>query len=149
MNGSIADTPDQHGFVMAGEQTLFLHHLTMFYMTNHRYQVILRVSIPEAAMQTYVTDRQQQPAGTPYILGNLQTDLMTLPDIANGTVTGFAADIFRGLPQDPNTDTPLVHNVPTAIEQLVHFRHFNANVGYPDQLSYLLFGAGSEAHLAH
>lgn len=148
MSSPIADTPDQHGFVMAGEQTLFLHHLAMFYMTNHMYQMILRVSIPASAMQTYVADRQQHP-DTPYILGNLQTDLMTLPDIANGTVESFAADIFRGLPEDPNKDTPLIHNVPTTIEQIVHYRHFDANLGYPELLSYLLFGAGDEAHLVH
>ncbi|HKO17580.1 MAG TPA: hypothetical protein VJU82_01715 [Acidobacteriaceae bacterium] len=148
MSSPITDTPDQHGFVMAGEQTLFLHHLAMFFMENHMYQVILRVSIPAAAMQTYVADRRQHP-DTPYILGNLQTDLMTLPDIANGTVRSFAADIFRGLPNDPNKDTPLIHNVTTTVEQIVHYRHFDPNLGYPRLLSYLLFGAGGEAHLAH
>jgi hypothetical protein len=47
-----ADTPDLHGFVMSGLETLFLSHLPMFAMPNHQYQVVLRVTIPAAAMRT-------------------------------------------------------------------------------------------------
>jgi hypothetical protein len=145
----LADTPDQHGFVMIGTETLFLHHLAMFNMENHRYQLLLQVRLPEDAMRAYVADRATQPPGTTYILGNLQTDLMTVPQIANGQRIAFSADIFRGLPDDPNTDPPLIHNVATQIERIVIFRRFDYCMEYPPYLTYYLFGAGTSAHLVH
>lgn len=143
------DTPDQHGFIMAGTQTLFLHHLAMFNMEDHRYQLLIQASIPAYAMQQYVADRATQPPDTPYVLGNLQTDLMTIPQIADGQLRSFSADIFRGAPNDPNTDPPLIHNVQTTIERIVYFRRFDFTFAYPPYLTYILFGAGTEAHLVH
>jgi hypothetical protein len=145
---SIVDTPDQHGFVMAGEQTLFLVHLAMFYMENHRYQLILEASLPAYAMQEYVADRKQNPNEV-YILGNVQTDLMTLPQIQNRQVVTFIADIFRGMPSDPDKDKPLIHNVEVSIDRIVYFRYFDYSVDYPPTLTYIIFGAGTEAHMTH
>ncbi|GLQ90615.1 hypothetical protein [Dyella flagellata] len=145
----LADTPDQHGFVMIGTETLFLHHLAMFNMENHRYQLLMQVSLPAYAKRAYVADKAAQPPGTTYILGNLQTDLMTIPQIANGQRVAFSADIFRGLPNDPNTDPPLIHNVPVQIERIVIFRRFDYCMDYPPYLTYYLFGAGTSAHLVH
>ncbi|PYP82943.1 MAG: hypothetical protein DMF61_24780 [Blastocatellia bacterium AA13] len=147
-SSSIADTPDQHGFVMCGLETLFLCHLPMFYMENHRYQLILQVSIPEYAMAHYAADRRKNP-GTPYILGNVQTDLMTIPQMQNRQEVSFVSDIFRGLPNDPNKDKPLIHNVNVTINRIVHYRYFDFNMDYPTSLTYILFGAGTEAHLTH
>jgi hypothetical protein len=145
---SIINTPDQHGFVMAGMQTLFLCHLPMFFMENHCYQVILEASLPDYAMQKYVSDRKSHPNEV-YILGDVETDLMTLPQIKTGEVTSFIGDLFRGMPEDHNKDTPLIHNIRVKIERVVYFRHFDFNVDYPHSLTYVLFGAGTEAHLHH
>ncbi|HEV7517627.1 MAG TPA: hypothetical protein VGR07_15110 [Thermoanaerobaculia bacterium] len=145
---SIVNKPDQHGFVVTGLETVFLDHLAMFYMADHRYQVILRVSLPAYAMNRYVADRQAHPNEV-YILGNSQYDLMTLPQIQTGELTAFTADLFRGLPEDPNTTPPLIHNVKVNIDRVVYFRPFDFLMDYPKYLTYVLYGAGTEAHLSH
>lgn len=145
---SIINTPDQHGFVMAGFQALYLCHLPMFSMQNHMYQAIFKASIPEPAMQEYVSDRQQH-SNEAYILGNVATDLMTIPQLVTGTTVSFIADIFRGLPGDPNKDIPLIHNVRVDIQRTVYFRHFDYSMDHPRYLTYVLFGTGNEAHMTH
>lgn len=145
---SIANAPDQHGFIMTGTETVFLNHLAMFHMRDHRYQLILRISLPDYAMSRYVADQQENP-NTTYVLGNVQFDLMTIPQIQNGELNSFVADIFRGLPQDPNKDAPWIHNVRTTIERVVYYRHFDFSMAYPTSLTYLVYGAGTEAHMAH
>ena len=142
------NTPDQHGFVMLGTNTLFLEHLPMFTMENHRFQVILKVNIPRYAMDTYIIEKQKNK-DKPFILGNLDTNLFTLPQVKNGQLTGFIADIFCGVPSDPNSDTPLLHNVPVTIEKIIHYRHFAEHFDYPSSLTYLLFGEGSEIFISH
>jgi hypothetical protein len=84
---SIVDTPDQHGFVVSGLQTIFLHHLSMFKMQNHRYQCVLRVQMPEYARIMYCADRQEYP-NTTYIIGNIKTDLFTIPELQTGARGG-------------------------------------------------------------
>jgi len=147
-DGSIVNQPDQHGFVMTGLQTLFIDHLAMFPMQDHMYQVILKVSLPAYAMSAYVADRKANP-GQVYILGNSQYDLITVPQIQTRQVVAFIADIFRGVPQNPNTDTPLIHYVKVDIDNVVYFRHFDYVQAYPPYLTYVLYGAGTEAHLSH
>lgn len=142
------DTPEQHGFVMMGADTLFLDHLAMFDMANHRYQFIVRAILPNYAMSQYVTERAAHP-GEVYILGNSQYDLITLPEIHTAKRTSFVADIFRGLPKDPNTTTPLIHNVSVSIDRVVYLRAFDYILEYPSFQTYVLYGQGKEAHLSH
>lgn len=142
------NTPDFHGFVMMGTKELFLDHLPMFHMENHRYQVILKASLPPEAMNTYITAREQQPDQA-FILGNVESNLFTLPQVALGQIDSFVADIFCGVPQDPTKDIPLIHNVTVKIDRIVHFRHFAEQFDYPNNLTYVLFGEGTEAFISH
>src|SRR5579862_2608132 len=135
-----SDTPDQHGFVMLGLCDLFLHHLPMFGMQNHRYQVILAATLPAYAMTEYLSDRARN-AEELYILGNIHTDLFTLAQIQNREIDSFMADIFRGVPLNPNTDPPLVHKVQVDVDQIIYFREFDESQEYPGTLTYLIFGA--------
>jgi hypothetical protein len=148
MLGSIVDTPDQHGFIMIGKTTLFLYHLPMFDMTNHRYQMIIEAEIPIGAMKQY-QDAQAQSPTTPFVLGNKLTDLFTVPQISTGFRVSFMADIFQGIPDDPNSTVPLIPNVTTQIRRVVYFRPFDDSFTSPQHLTYVLFGANNEAHLAH
>jgi hypothetical protein len=145
---SIVNSPDQHGFVMNGLETIFLDHLAMFSMQDHMYQAILEVSLPPYAMSAYLADRSANP-GEVYILGNSQFDLITMPQIQTGQIVAFVSDVFRGVPHDPNTETPLIHNVTVTIERVVYFRHFDYVDAFPPLLTYVLYGAGAEAHLSH
>lgn len=148
MNNSIDNVPDQHGFVLMGSNHLYIDHLPMFFMQDHMYQMIVEIAIPKAAKQQYLEDQKQHPESF-YILGNLQTDLFTLPSVAIGETTSFQADIFRGLPEDPNKDTPLIHDISTEINRIIRLRHFDFNQPYPKNLTYVLFGDEEQAFLSH
>jgi hypothetical protein len=148
MTDSIINTPDQHGFIMAGTTKLYICHLPMFNMQNHMYQVTLEVTIPKEAFDTYLADKEAHPEAV-YVLGNLQTDLFTIPDVILDKTTLFMADIFRGVPEDPNTETPLIHNIETRITRVVYARHFDYGITYPDDLTYVVFGNEREAFIDH
>ena len=144
---AIDNTPDQHGFVLFGSKVLYLDHLPMFFMENHMYHVILEVHLPEDVRQQYLDDQKSHPDSF-YILGNLASDKFTIPSVAIGEIIAFQADIFRGLPSDPNTDPPLIHNVRTE-KRIIRKRHFDYNIDYPANLTYVLFGNEEEAFLSH
>jgi len=147
--------PDQHSFVMLGKKTLFLCHLTMFHMQEHMFQIVLRASLPDDAMQTFITDSADHPNET-YFLGNSDQDLMTVPSLKTGERCSFIADIFRGIPKEKEyTHWPwrdvkaLVASVRTTIDAVVYYRHFDFNLQYPEHPTYVIFGSGAEAHLTH
>jgi hypothetical protein len=80
---SPADMPDQHGFVMMGTRSLFLEHLSMFSMENHPYHIVLKARLAEYAMATYLAESARDP-DRPYILGNVETDRFTMPEVQTG-----------------------------------------------------------------
>jgi hypothetical protein len=147
-NSIIANTPDQHGFIMAGTNILYICHLPMFSTQNHMYQITLEVAIPDYAKSQYLKDKILNPASF-YVLGNIQGDLFTIPDLMLGKRQSFVADIFRGMPEDPNKDEALIHNVPTLVKRVVYARHFDFGITYPSDLSYVVFGNSQEAFLDH
>jgi hypothetical protein len=145
-----AETPDGHGMFMFGTDAVFLSHMPMFTMANHMYQVVLRVSLPPDAMQLY---RQQQAAHPQSVrnLLNSADDLYVLPELQRGTRTQFKADLFADYANDdarPLGD-PYASAVAVQVEQVVHFRRFNATQPRPTHLRYLLFGTAGQAHLSH
>ncbi len=140
----IADTPDRHSCILIGRDTLFACHVGMFYVPNHRYQVVLEIGLPEYARRIYVEDREAHPDDF-YTIINVETDLVTLPAIRNGQTMSFIAHVARGAPVDP----ALVANVRATVERVVCFRQADASFEYPPTLTYLLFGAGTEAHMTH
>jgi hypothetical protein len=145
---SPVDTPGHHGFFMMGTGTLFLSHMPMFTMENHMYQVILRASFAPEAMAAYVAAKKTSPT-TVFNLINVEDDAFTLPDVQNGTKTSFTATIYNGYSSDGNAGPVLLDNVPTTIDRIVHFRHFDASFSHPTVLTYILFGAGDEAFISH
>jgi hypothetical protein len=156
MDGREIDiAPGQHAFVMLGERTLFLCHLTMFHDEEHRFQLVLRATLPDYAMQAYLEDRRRNPDQT-YFLGNSPGDLITVQSLQIGQRIGFIADVFRGIPIRRDypewpwkTEEPLIAQVPLQIDRIVYARHFDFGLGYPEKLTYVVFGSGDEAHLTH
>lgn len=142
------NTPDQHGFLMLGTRSLFLEHLSMFSMENHRYHIVLKAAVAEYAMARYLAESSRDPA-RPYILGNVETDRFTMPEVQTGARRFFVADIFADVPNDPNKDKPLLHNVRVSIERVICYRPFDDNASYPETATYLLYGGEGEAFLSH
>lgn len=145
----------QHAFVMAGRKTLFLWHLTMLHMEEHEFELVLRATLTPEAEKAWLADWKQHPDET-YFLGNVETDLMTIPELATGARTSFKASIWAGIPVKHHYKTwpwknvkPIVANTPVTVDRVVAFRHFDLQQNYPESLTYLLFGAGTEAHIGH
>ncbi|CAG8801659.1 31807_t:CDS:2, partial [Racocetra persica] len=62
-------TPDIHGFIIQGIEKIYLVHLPMFNMENHRYQLILQAELPKEIMDEYIKEREDNPKQG-FILGN-------------------------------------------------------------------------------
>jgi hypothetical protein len=144
----IVDTPGTHNFFMFGSKALYVSHMPMFTVEKHMYQMILRVSLPDAVMRGYLAG--QGPHRTPWNLMNSAEEI-TLPRIKAGSLTSFKVDVYKDY---SNADAapagaPFASNVPLRVDEVVHFRHFDFNIPRPHNLTYLLFGRGGEAHLAH
>ena len=146
---------DQHAFVMLGTNTLFLCHLTMYGMEEHRYQFVVQARLPMAAMLTFLQEKQRNPTKT-YFVGNNEDDLMTVPELQSGARRYFIGDVFRGLPNEPHYEhwpwkeqVPVISKVPVTIERVVYFRHFADTFEAPKTLTYVLFGFGNEAHMTN
>lgn len=151
----IFNMPHRHAFVMTGSDTLFLCHLTQLHTECHMYQIVLRVRLPEYAMRIYLEEQKRHPGST-YFLANVDDDLFNLPDLQTQARTSFIGEFWQDIPDKPvyeywpwRDETPVLANIDVQIERVVHYRHFDFNLNYPDSLTYFMFGAGSEAHLYH
>ena len=145
---SIIDRPATHNFFMFGSKTLYVSHMPMFTVEEHMYQVILRVTLPDAVMRGYRA--HQGPGRKPWNLVNSERQY-TLPQLKAGTLTSFKVDVYEDY-SNANAEpvgSPFAEDVPLTVNEVVHFRHFNFNVARPQHLTYLLFGRNGEAHLEH
>jgi hypothetical protein len=146
----IIDTPNTHGMFMLGTMTLYLCHMPMFCKEDHHYQMTLQVSLDADSMAAYLADKAQNP-GAPYNLTNPDSFQFTLPDLATGAVTRYPAIIYRDY-SDEGGGTPATPIVPSAtvtVERVLYYRGFDQNIPRPENLSYILFGDGQQAHLDH
>jgi hypothetical protein len=89
-------SPDYHGFVMQGTDKLFLVHLPMFNMENHRYQLIISGDLSASDMAKYVEARKANPNQL-YTLGNVDKDVLE-DMLKKGS---FNVNVDKGLP--PNS----------------------------------------------
>jgi hypothetical protein len=151
----ITHVPSQHAFIVSGVNTLYLTHMTMMGMEEHAYQFIIRVSIPPAAQALLAADAHSNPNST-YWLGNASYDLMTLPELASGARREFLGVLYRDIPERKvfhcwpwNEEVPLSRAIPVTIERVILYRHFDFNLNQPINLSYFMFGSGSEAHITN
>lgn len=140
---------------MLGEKTLFLVHMTMFHMEDHCFQMVLRASLADDVMSKYLADRRGYPEET-YFLGNADDDLFTVPSVQTGARRQFRSNIFRGIPYKKQyhewpwkDEKPIISSATLTIDRVVYYRHFDFNLTYPESLTYVIFGAGDEAHMNH
>lgn len=89
-------TPDFHGFILRGIDQLFLVHLAMFNMEDHRFQLVITGDIPSDVMEQYVKARKEDPTQY-YTLGTANKEIMS--DILEKGE--FDAVIDKGIPTGP------------------------------------------------
>jgi hypothetical protein len=145
----IIDPPGVHNFFMFGSKTLYIEHMPMFTEEKHMYQVILRADLPDTVMRGYRA-RQGGAHRTPWNLVN-SAKLYTLPQVKAGTLSTIGVDVYADYSNADAapTGSPFATDVPLTVREVVHFRHWDFNIPRPQNLTYLLFGRGGEAHLSH
>jgi hypothetical protein len=140
-----------HEFEMFGDSSVYLSHYPMF-GSIHAYQVLLEVTLTGEGndpRQLYLSHKQKNPL-TRYSLSpetpDGQMHYWVMPDVIKPGQK-FRANIHwqksAGHPQY------ISRNVTVEIVKVIYFRLFQPDDKKPDVLSYLLFGNGPEAFLAH
>jgi hypothetical protein len=149
--------PHRHAFVMLGDTTLFVCHLTQHWYEEHRYQLIIEAELPSDKMRDYRALRTRFPKDS-FFLANRGDDAFTLPSLQAGDRKEIRCEIFRGIPATDKPRytawpwdkvTPVIPDITVGIKRIVHYRPFCEKMNYPTTLIYLLFGAGTEAHMAN
>ncbi|KAF8600602.1 PLP-dependent transferase [Ceratobasidium sp. AG-I] len=140
-------TPDLHGFVMQGTgDRVFLVHLAMFNMENHRRQLIISGKLPDDVMKIYVDARRTN-----------KTDYFTLRNAVETTLDNIMAGgkleaiIDIGIPTDPDGRPHLAQGLLTDI-QVVAERSLRSRdlVPYPTtSVPFFLYGSDTQLHIDH
>ena len=148
-------SPAIHGMLIVGEQTVYLSHLPMFTMEEHKYQALFEVTLtkdgddPEA---TYVQDRQRTGTRVYTLVPEEEFVLTELaPEHPGGAPSrnSFPARIVRNHFERPPTNPNLARGVTVDIKHVVCFKELNPNAPRPEVLAYQLFGNGAGLFLAH
>ncbi len=158
------DVPMRHAFVIVGERTLFLCHVPNWWMEGQNWELVVRVTLPDAARKKILSDRE---GDEPHFLVTSRTNKFTIPDLIRRSWSlkvadrKFQADIWKAVgpgnkPDQPDPDwlpwdedEPFLSKVTVKIDAVIHHRHANLNLTGQGHEQYLLFGAGDEAHIYH
>jgi hypothetical protein len=140
----------RHNMVAFGRDTVFLSHLPMF-MAPHDAQLILEAALEDASgslQEVWSTERESHPGERLYTMMPQKFALSTLytPDPPARSL--FKARFFRGHLERGGEVIPELAHVDVRITRVVYASQFG-RADKPDDLSYLLFGRGSELFLAH
>jgi hypothetical protein len=143
-----------HGFVTGGRSgtRFFMSHTPVLADPRHSFQVILQGSLKrpdhiaayDKIRNSSYEDRRIQ----------IFHSHMSLPDIANGTLTTLPESSFTYYPDlkhpDDGVDIPgLEENIPVAIDRVLHFHKFDTEAPYPDALEYLVYGDLDDIFIDH
>lgn len=165
----VRNGPCQHAFALMGHETIFAVHLTQYHCDKHRYQVVLRVTLPDDARAEYLRMRTEHPdAGFFFCNGETAEEKFSIPALAAGNIAwkgkrevmrGNIFFGFRGPKVEPPpadwfpwnlADTiPMIADVSVSVDRVVHFRPFSLRDVAPAKASYLIFGRGTEAHMTN
>jgi hypothetical protein len=175
----VENEPHQHAFILLGEKQLFGVHMTQYHCELHKYQIILKISLPDKIYKEYIALRQQYPKDTfvlcnaknykipvPTVAEPVPIRSFCVPDLGAGIVTKFTANIFQGI--RPLSDVEIAadsHFFPWAkkyvkaaigefgvtVERVVTFRPFDHLGTLPNYARYLMFGDGKsgETHMTN
>jgi hypothetical protein len=145
----IIDTPNQHNMFMLGTKSIYLCHMPMFTMEDHRYQLTLKAHLDPASTELFLREKDLHPNGV-FNLVNLESDKFTIPDVANGNITSFPASVYREYSNEKvEPEIEIIPGATVYIDRLVRCRHFNQDIPRPQHLTYVLFGDSENAYLDH
>jgi len=137
---------------MFGDKSIYLSHYPMF-GSIHSYQSLVEVVLKSAGAddpkQLYLAHKQKNPTARYSVspensLG--EPDYWVLPEVIQDGKS-FRANIHWDLKKDH--PIYIARNVTVQVKRVIYFRLFEPADKKPDKLTYLLFGNGSETHMAH
>jgi len=148
------EPPTVHGMAVVGTNTVFLSHLPMF-MPLHDCQLLAQAEFinPDGRQSNrYENDRKNHPNQQLYTLRPEPFVLSELLELEQqpGRSYSFEGTVFRNHYERAQTDPEAVApDVVVNVKRIVHARRFDPAAERPQQLEYILFGAGDEVFLAH
>jgi hypothetical protein len=151
-----------HRFLILGRKKLFFYHLALYNPNSgHDYQAVIELDIEDTGQlrDAYLADLEQHQNERVFYalscpqhfeLPELKTG-KTFPVILERVVVNAAGDQreFQQIPVQGSTATINVHCRGEGAGQVFSFRRLSADVPYPEDLTYLAFGADDEIHIAH
>ena len=171
----VYNEPHQHAFVLVGREQLFGVHMTQYHCELHKYQIILKLSLPEEVYTELIALRTKFPNDTLFLCNEKNRDddpdsdavrEFCIPDLGSGRVKKFRANIFQGIrplsPAEIAADShffpwarkyckPVIGDFEASVERVVTFRPLEHHRALPDYATYLIFGDGAsgEAHMTN
>ena len=165
----------QHAFVLVGKHQLFGVHMTQYHCELHKYQVIIKLSLPDDVYTEFIALRDNFPHDTLILCneknpppGTAASEVheFCIPDLGSARVTKFRANIFHGIrplsPEEIAADhhffpwarkyvRPAIADFEATVERVVLFRPLQHHRQLPDYATYLLFGDGDsgESHMTN
>ena len=165
----------QHAFVLVGHKQLFGVHMTQYHCELHKYQIILKLGLPEEVYRQFIALRDSFPNDTFFLCNDKKKQgepatravyEFCIPDLGSGRVTTFRANIFQGIrplsPEEIAADhhffpwarkyvKPAVGGFEATVERVVLFRPLDHHRELPEFATYLLFGDGAsgETHMTN
>ncbi len=164
---AVENPPHQHAFTIVGEEHLFGVHMTQYHCEVHKYQIILKLSLPDKVHQKFKTLRRSYPSDF-FVLCNQkgreesgENKEFSIPELAAGRRKVFTGDIFQGIrplegdpgphffPWDLKRVIPAIEDIAVTVDRIVMFRPFDHHQQLPPYATYWLFGQGEEAHMTN
>ncbi|MFI6582690.1 hypothetical protein [Embleya sp. NPDC050493] len=150
---SDADAAPRHGhrFLLIGTDTVFAYHLALYHVPIHAFQMINKFGLDGGLRKKYLDDLANHEDQRVYYSLFSEGD-WPLQEIVDGTRDSLPVELERVTVDSAGNRTftkILDETTATCRKQdVVHYKPLNAT-DYPDHLTCLAFGQGSEVHLAH
>ena len=170
----VTNEAHQHAFILVGKKQLFGVHMTQFHCDLHKYQIILKLWLPETIYRQYIDLRQANPKDT-FLLCNakdyektifIDTRSFSVPDLGSGRVSKFTANIFQGIrplsqaeiaadkhffPWAKKYAKPALGEFEVTVQRIVTFRPFDHLATLALYARYLLWGdaKSGETHMTN
>ncbi|MFI1380355.1 hypothetical protein [Embleya sp. NPDC020886] len=140
-----------HRFLLIGTGTIFAYHLPLYHVPVHAFQMINKFGLAESLRTKYLDDlashEDQQVYYSLFSEGH-----WPLKEIVDGTRDSLPVELERVTVDSAGnrTFTKILDETTATCrpQDVVFYKPLDATT-YPDNLTCLAFGQGSEVHLAH
>ncbi|KAI0517404.1 pyridoxal-dependent decarboxylase domain-containing protein [Xylaria bambusicola] len=135
--------PDFHNFLIQGTEVIYLIHLPMFHVANHRQQLIVSAKFDKASKQKYVAMKRSYPAEPMILVTQNKTFLKDVVDNCGR----FKAQVMT------KESGIILRNVDVVVQKTIVSRPLNSKYRLKDYpltfMPFYLYGNENEAYIDH